>query len=50
MAVLQAYQTDLLKDMDEGEGLKPEVVKELCRATDLALQATKQMACFLWQA
>ncbi len=49
MAVLQAYQTDLLKDMDEGEGLKPEVVK-LCRATDLALQATKQMACFLWQA
>lgn len=45
MAVLQVYQADLLKDMDEGKGLKPEDVKELCRATDLAIQSTKQIAC-----
>ncbi len=41
MAILQAYQADVLKKMDEGTGLTPEAVKELCRATDLALRATK---------
>lgn len=35
MAVLQAYQADLLKDLDQGEGLFP---------TDLALRATKRAA------
>ncbi len=41
MAILQAYQVDVLKEMDEGTGLTPEAVKELRRATDLALRATK---------
>jgi hypothetical protein len=44
MAILQAYQADVLKDMDEGEGLTPEAVKELRKATDLALRATKHTA------
>ncbi len=34
MAILQAYQVDVLKEMDEGTGLTPEAVKELRRATD----------------
>ncbi len=33
MAILQAYQADVLKEMDEGTGLTPEAVKELRRAT-----------------
>ncbi len=36
MAILQAYQADVLKEMDEGDGLTPEAVKELRKATDLA--------------
>lgn len=40
MVVLQAYQADLLNDLDYGKGLAPEVVKELRRATDVALHAT----------
>ncbi len=44
MAVLQAYQADLLKDLDQGQGLPPEAVSELRRTTDLALRATKQTA------
>ncbi len=44
MAILQAYQADVLKEMDEGTGLTPEAVKELHRATDLALRATKHTA------
>ncbi|KAL0173696.1 hypothetical protein M9458_029664, partial [Cirrhinus mrigala] len=44
MAVLQAYQADLLKDLDKGQGLSPEEVAELCCTTDLALRATKQAA------
>lgn len=42
MAVLQAYQADLLKDLDQGQRLPPGAVAELCRTTDLALHATKQ--------
>ncbi len=42
MAVLQAYQADLLKDLDKGQGLSPDEVAELRRTTDLALRATKQ--------
>lgn len=41
MGVLQAYQADVLKELDEGEGLTPEAVKELRRATDLAIRPTK---------
>ncbi len=44
MAILQAYQADVLKEMDEGAGLTPEAVKKLRRATDLALRATKHTA------
>ncbi len=44
MAVLQAYQADLLKDLDKGLGLSPDEVAELRRTTDLALRATKQAA------
>ncbi len=44
MAILQAYQADVLKEMDEGTGLTPEAVKKLRRATDLALRATKHTA------
>ncbi len=44
MAILQAYQADVLKEMDEGTGLTPEAVKELRTATDLALRATKHTA------
>ncbi|KAI2645290.1 NADP-dependent malic enzyme, chloroplastic [Labeo rohita] len=44
MAVLQAYQADLLKDLDDGQGLSPDQVAELRRTTDLALRATKQAA------
>ncbi len=44
MAVLQAYQADLLKEMDEGEDIKNDDIAELCRATDLSLRATKKTA------
>ncbi len=44
MAVLHAYQADLLKDLDNGQGLSPDEVAELRRTTDLALRATKQAA------
>ncbi len=44
MAILQAYQAEVLKEMDEGDGVTPEAFKELRRATDLALRATKHTA------
>ncbi len=44
MAVLQAYQADLLKDLDKGQGLSPDEVAELRHTTNLALRATKQAA------
>ncbi len=44
MAILQAYQADVLKEMDEGAGLTAEAVKELRKATDLALRAAKHTA------
>lgn len=43
--VLQAYQAKLFKNLDQGEGLSPDAVTELCTATDLVLRATKQVAC-----
>lgn len=42
MAVLEAYQADLLKDLDQGHGLSRKAVAELCHTTDLAFWATKQ--------
>lgn len=39
MAVLQAYQADLLWDLDQGAGLSPEAVAELRRTTVLSLRA-----------
>ncbi len=37
MAVLQAYQADLPKDLDDGQGLSPDEVAELHRTTDLQI-------------
>ncbi len=44
MAILQIYQAEVLKEMDEGDVVTPEDVKELRRATDLDLCATKHTA------
>jgi hypothetical protein len=44
MAVLQAYQADLLRELDEGGDIRPEDISELCRTADLALRATKESA------
>lgn len=44
MVVLHAYQTHLLKDLEQGQGLSPEAVAELRHTTDLALWATKETA------
>ncbi len=42
MAVLQAYQADQLKKLDEGEGVNAEDIKELRKTADLSLRATKE--------
>ncbi len=44
MSLLQAYQADLLSDLDEGEGIGPDTVCELRQVTDLSLRATKETA------
>ncbi len=44
MSLLQAYQSELLTELDEGEGISPNTVCELRRATDLTLRAVKEMA------
>lgn len=44
IVVLQAYQADLLKDLDSGEGIDPQLVRELCQGMDLAYGPTKQTA------
>lgn len=41
MVVFQAYQADLMKELDTGEGLSTNMVKELRRATDLSFRTTK---------
>ncbi len=43
MAILQAYQTDVLKEI-RGDWSDSGGCKELRRATDLALRATKHTA------
>ncbi len=42
MSVLQAYQADLLKELDEGEQVSSNDIVELSRTADLALRATKE--------
>ncbi len=42
MSLLQAYQAELLIELDEGEGFNPSSVCELRRATDLSLRAAKE--------
>ncbi len=44
MALMQAYQADFLKDLDEGEGPTPGDLAELRRAADLSLRVTKETA------
>lgn len=46
MGILQAYKADLFRELDEGKGVEPDMVadKELRKATDLSLPATKETA------
>lgn len=44
MAVIQVYQTNLLKDLDQGEGVFLDLVRVLHCTADLTLRATKQAA------
>ncbi len=44
MSVLQAYQADLLKELDEGEQVSSNDIVKLRRTADLALRATKETA------
>lgn len=43
MAILQVYQANLLRDLHKGVS-DPELLQELCSATDYALRATKVTA------
>ncbi len=53
MSLLQAYQAELLTDLDEGEGISPNTVCELRRATDLSLREPSRrrlnQSAGLWQ-
>ncbi len=40
MSVLQAYQADLLKELDKGKQIRSEDIVELRRTVDFALHAT----------
>lgn len=44
MALLQAYQAELLGELDNSEGVSRDEIRELRRATDLSLRATKETA------
>lgn len=44
MAILQAHQADLLRELDEGEEVGPDSIKKLYQATDLCLHAIKETA------
>ncbi|KAI2654754.1 Transposon Ty3-G Gag-Pol polyprotein [Labeo rohita] len=44
MAVLQAYQADLLKELDESDEISRDDISELRRAADLSLRAIKETA------
>lgn len=47
MTMLKTYQSDLLKDLDLGDGVHQDAVLELFRTTDLALCATEVWAAWL---
>ncbi len=42
MSLLQAYQAELVIELDDGKGFIPSSVCKLCRATDLSLRAAKE--------
>ncbi len=44
MSVLQAYQADLLKELDEREQVSSDDIAELRRTADLSLRANKETA------
>ncbi len=44
LAVLQAYQAELLGDLDEEDTIKSNDIAEIRRATDLSLWVTKETA------
>ncbi len=44
MSVLQAYQADLLKELDEREQVSSDDIAKLRRTADLSLRATKETA------
>ncbi|KAI2644940.1 Transposon Ty3-G Gag-Pol polyprotein [Labeo rohita] len=44
MAVLQAYQADLLKELDDSDEISKDNISELRRAADLSFRATKETA------
>ncbi|KAI2655741.1 Serine hydroxymethyltransferase [Labeo rohita] len=51
MAVLQAYQADLLKDLSTSRGIDEEAFSEISRAIDLSLCTTNQthaLSAVLW--
>lgn len=39
-AIMQEYQADLFRDLDEGERVESDDIKELRRAADLSLRVT----------
>lgn len=45
LSILQAYQADLFKHLDEGDEPMPDDITELRKAADLSLHVTKEMAC-----
>lgn len=48
MAILQAYQADLLKDLDEGEGFGYDTIKGATKETAHAMSALVAMERHLW--
>lgn len=42
--MLQVYQADLLKDLDDGQSFSPDAVAELRHTMDIVLRTTKQTA------
>ncbi len=45
MSVLQQYQADLLRELDEGKQLNSDDITELRRTSDLVLHTTMETAC-----
>ncbi|XP_067310883.1 platelet-activating factor receptor-like [Pseudorasbora parva] len=44
MAIVQAYQADLLRDLDSSDAVGGDIITELRSSADLALRATKETA------